>query len=148
MAQWPEIGRDSIMLKELLPIVWALAIWDTAWRHASVTVYCDNLGAVAAVNSGCSKVPRIMHLLRCLFFFRARLGIDLIALHIPGVSNAISRDQLSAVFSQVPAAVHSQCQLPEDVVSLLLDQHIDWSSPTWRRSFSGIHTASVSDWIK
>ncbi len=139
MARWPTLGSDSITFKELLPIVWALAVWGVEWKNASVTVYCDNSGAVAGVNSGYSKIPRIMHLLRRLFFIRARFNIELIALHVPGVVNcladAISRDQLSFLFTQVPAAIQSQCQLPSAVVSLLLDQHLDWLSPSWRESF-------------
>ena len=40
----------------------------------SVIAHCDNLGVVAAVNSGYSKVDPIMQLLRCLFFIRAYFG--------------------------------------------------------------------------
>ncbi len=96
----------------MLPIVWALAIWGVYWKDSAVTVYCDNTGAVAAVNSGYSKIPRIMHLLRCLFFIRARFRVDLIAMHVPGVLNhladAISRDNVSFVVSQVqPGAIQA-----------------------------------------
>ncbi len=42
-------------------------------------VHCDNLGVVAVVNSGYSRVPQIMHLLRCLFFIRAHFQIDVVA---------------------------------------------------------------------
>ncbi len=38
------------------------------WRGGVVTMHCDNTAAVAVVNSGYSKVPEIMHLLRFLFF--------------------------------------------------------------------------------
>ncbi len=51
MSRWPELGVDSITFKEMLPIVWALAVY---WKDS---VYCDNTGAV---NSGYSKIPRIM----------------------------------------------------------------------------------------
>ena len=53
-SQWPELGADSIAFKEVLPIVWRLAIWGRLWFQALVIVYCDNQGAVAAVNSGYS----------------------------------------------------------------------------------------------
>ena len=139
-GRWPELGEDSIMLKELLPIVWAIATWGSLWRNASVIVYCDNQGTVAAVNSGHSKVQRIMHLLRCLFFIRARYDIDLIGLHVPGVANgladAISRDQLHILFSQVPAAPRHQWTVPGLVLSLTLDQQQDWTCPSWRESFA------------
>ena len=108
------------------------------WKDSTVTVYCDNQSTVAIVNSGYSKIPRIMHVLRCLFFIRARFNIDLIALHIPGTSNqladAISRDHLHVLFAQVPGA--QQCLLPNQIVALTLDQQLNWTSPTWRQSFA------------
>jgi hypothetical protein len=61
-------GEDNITLKELLPVVLACATWGREWRNSTVVVHCDNAGAVAAVNSGYSRVPQIVHLLRCLFF--------------------------------------------------------------------------------
>ena len=67
----PGGGRDSILAMELLPIVMACVIWGPRWRQSAVTAQCDNEGAVAVVNSGYSRVPRIMHLLRCLFFLSA-----------------------------------------------------------------------------
>ncbi len=139
MSSWPELGVDSITFKEMLPIVWALAIWGGYWKDSAVTVYCDNMGAVAAINSGYSKVPRIMYLLRCLFFIRARCRVDLIVSHIPGALNtladAISRDNMSLVISQVPAASQAQYRLHPTMVSLLLDQRLDWLAPAWRESF-------------
>ena len=138
-VQFHELGGDSITFKELLPIVLAVAVWGPLWRDSSVLVYCDNQGAVSVVNSGYSRVPRIMHLLRCLFFIRARFNVELIASHIPGkvncLADAISRDQLAVLFSQVPSALWNLCQLPTPLVSLLLDQHLDWTSHNWRASF-------------
>jgi hypothetical protein len=76
-AAWAEVyhgchtqrGEDSITLKELLPVVLACATWGREWRNSTVVVHCDNAGAVAAVNSGYSRVPQIMHLLLCLFLY-------------------------------------------------------------------------------
>ena len=77
-VEWPasykkhcrSLREASITLKELLPVVLACAIWGRQWADSMVVVHCDNEGAVAAVNAGYSKVPPIMHLLRCLFFIR------------------------------------------------------------------------------
>lgn len=130
---------DSILFQELLPIVFACAVWGVKWRRSSVRVFCDNEGAVAVVNSGYSKVAQIMHLLRCLFFIRARFDLHLEAVHIPGVQNgladAISRDKLDLLFTQVPAARESQVHLPRELVSLLVDNPVDWTSPTWSQRF-------------
>ena len=61
-------NEDSITLRELLPIALACAVWGPYWKMYSVVVHCDNLGTVAVVNSCYSKVPAIMHLLRCFLF--------------------------------------------------------------------------------
>ena len=36
-------------------------------------MHSNNLGAVAVVNSGYSKVPKVMNLQRCLFFIQVHL---------------------------------------------------------------------------
>ena len=66
--QWDQLRNESITLKELLPIVLPCSIWGRHWRGSAVTFHCDNVAAVAVVNSGYSRVPQILHLLRCLFF--------------------------------------------------------------------------------
>ena len=66
-----ELRGDSITLKEVIPIVLACALWGRQWRGQSITIYCDNTEAVSVVNFGYSRAPRIMQLLRCLFFIRA-----------------------------------------------------------------------------
>ena len=89
-------SQDSILLRELLPVVIAAAIWEKEWKNSVVRVRCDNDGAVAAINSGYSKIQGISHLLRCLFFFQAHYGLHVKAEHIPGRENvladAISRE--------------------------------------------------------
>ena len=68
---------DSITYQELLPIIFACAVWGPMWRNTSMVVQCDNQGAVTVVNSGYSKIQPVMHLLRCLFFIRSRYNISL-----------------------------------------------------------------------
>ena len=149
--KWPETSfsklsspeEESITFQELLPIVFAYAVWGSRWQKCVIRVYCDNTGAVAVVNSGYSKVPGTMHLLRCLFVIRARFELQLEAVHIPGdhnhLADAISRDKLSVLFSQVPAARELRSTLPSSLVSLLMDNQIDWTSPTWSQRFGSCY---------
>ena len=131
--------EDSITFKELLPIVFACGVWGPAWQNSQVLVQCDNQGAVAVVNSGYSKVQAIMHLLRCLFFIRARFNIYLRAMYIPGEGNvladAISRDNLDILFAQVPRAAVSRTILPPQLSTLLVHSQPDWMSPHWTQLF-------------
>ena len=82
--------QDSIILRELLPVVIAATVWGPEWRNSAVMFQCDNEGAVAAINSGYSKVQGILHLLRCLFFLRAYYEIYIKATHIPERENSLA----------------------------------------------------------
>ena len=134
------LEEDSITFKELLPIVLAIAVWGSCWARSSVMCFCDNQGAVAAANSGYSKVPRIAHLLRCLFFIKARFEIFLEVRHLPGavnlIADAISRDNLPVLFTQVPEAVATRSPIPPTLVELLLNNKLQWTSATWRSQFA------------
>ncbi len=133
--------KIRLTLKELLPVILACTVWGQYWSNSMVLVHCDNTGAVAASNSGYSKAPEIMHLLRCLFFiiFRAHFSILVRAVHIPGKENiladAISRDNLGLLFSQVPRAVGSRCLIPWHFLEVLVFRRPDWTLPAWSRSF-------------
>ena len=74
-----------------------------------------------------------------IFFIRAHFKIALWAVHVPGVQNtwadAISRDNLGHLFSQVPGAVTGQCQVPSQLVQLLVVQRPDWTPRTWTQLF-------------
>ena len=63
----------------------------------SVQCLCDNASVVAIVNSGRSKVERVMHLMRSLFFFLARWNVVLVCQHIAGAQNGAA-DALSHNF--------------------------------------------------
>ena len=104
-----------------------------------MVVHSDNLGAVAVVNSGYSKVPKVMHLLRCLFFIRTHFNISVRAVYVPGGQNgwadAISHNQLSDFVAQVPGAI-GRCQpIPPSLLGLLVEQQPDWTSEAWTQLF-------------
>ena len=69
---WEGTWEDvHITIKELLPIVLACAIWGKYWKGQRLVCYCDNAVVVAIINSGSSKKPLAMHLMRLLFFVSA-----------------------------------------------------------------------------
>ena len=105
-----------------------------------VHVHSDNEAVVAVINTGYSKDPQMMHLIRCLFFILAAWDISLYACHIPGVLNtvadAISRDNIPLLFSKVPDADRTPTPVPPNLVELLLTRQPDWTHPTWKRLFN------------
>ena len=131
--------HQSIAAKELLPIVMAGMLWGRHWRRRRVIVHCDNLAVVGVVNSGAAKDPELAQLLRCLFFVKAHFNLVITAVHIPGVLNkqadAISRNNLSSFFSQVPGASRNPTFIPPAMIQLLVTQKPDWTSPAWFQLF-------------
>ena len=110
-------------------VVLSCAVWGKDWIGDPVVVHCDNTAAVAVMNSGYSRTPEMMHLLRCLFFIRAHFQIEAWAVHTPGVENgvadAISRNYLCHLFSQVPAARPHRTPVPPALSALLVEQQPD-----------------------
>ena len=129
-----------IAVKELLPVIVAVAVWGPTWTQSRVRCHCDNQSVVHDLQSRSSRHPHMMHLLRCLFFLEARYRIDLVCVHIPGVLNDLaddlSRDRLASFHHKVPAADSDPTPIPQQLIDLLMDPSSDWLSPSWTGLFA------------
>ena len=139
-CRWPGLWDSAC--KELLPIVIACAIWGHMWTGKKIKCVTDNTAVVAIVNSGKSQDQLAMHLVRCLFFFTATWHMTIQATHIAGKENvaadALSRDNLSLFFQEVPKAVGREATtIPKELQNLLIYQCPNWTAPAWRRLFVG-----------
>ena len=84
----------SIAWKELYAIVLSAHSWGSLWQRRKIRVHCDNQTVVDIWESGTSKSPEIMALVRMLFFCAAHNNFNVCVQHIPGVNNVIA-DALS-----------------------------------------------------
>ena len=139
--QWnKEWAAYHIAIKELLPITIACAVWGHYWQHQHVLVLCDNMSVVQILTKFKSRDPVLMHLLRCLHFFCAIHDVKLRSEHIAGVHNvvadAVSRNNLSILFAQVPRAEKLPTLIPHELFQFLINNQPNWQSPIWR------------DWLK
>jgi hypothetical protein len=141
--QWKWEGPTTEWLispKELLPILFAVAVWGPHWGGRLVECRCDNMAVVAVVNAGRSRDRALMHLLRCLFFLAAHFQVQIRATHIPGVSNvaadALSRNDLPRFLQVAPEAAQVPTPIPPQLVDLVAGEQPDWTSPRWSRLFS------------
>ena len=129
----------NIAMKEMVPIVIAMAIWGHEWQDSTILAKSDNMAVVLALTKGTAKHPLLMHLIHCLHFFSARRNISMIAMHIAGVLNtaadALSCNQLSAFLLSTPQAAKEPCHVPESLVEMLIQQGPDWTVAAWRRMF-------------
>ena len=142
--QWPETAsQHHISFLELFAVLLACAVWGDRWRGSRVRCRCDNQAAVCTIASRSSRDPTMMHLLRCLFFMEAWFQFELVAVHIPGMSNSwaddLSRDRLSSFLSKAPEMEPEPAALPSQLPELLLGMG-DWTSPLWTRQFASTVT--------
>ena len=141
-GQWPlEWESVNIMVKELVPVVLACAMWGSQWSGHHVQFHIDNSSVVQVIKKGSSKEPSgvVMHLLRCLSFFSAYYKFTLATCHVAGIHNTladgISRNTLSCVYSQVPTLSAEPTPIPIPLWSLLVLERPDWISNRWRSLF-------------
>ena len=138
---WEGSGMEEqpIMVKELIPIVVAAAVWGAGWAGKVVECKCDNQAVVAVVSSCTSKNSAVLHLLRCLFFFEAHFSCSICATYLPGRENDLaddlSRNRLPSFLQKLPHMPRQPCGVPQELRDLLFNP-LDWMSPLWRSRFS------------
>ena len=140
---WSPQTRDyHITVKELLPIVLAAAVWGKYWENKAILCRCDNEAVVHIVNTGTSRDPVAMGLMRCLYFIAAKFNMLLSATHLAGKANsladALSRNNAALFLSNYPQANHQGTPIPEALTDLLVGTQPDWTSPTWSSKFNFI----------
>ena len=70
-VEWPSSWQHRhIAVKEMVPVVIAIAIWGKLWQSSTVQVFSDNMSVVCALTGGVARDPLLMHLLRCLHFLQ------------------------------------------------------------------------------
>ncbi|XP_070570100.1 uncharacterized protein [Ptychodera flava] len=123
-APWPnQITENnySIAWMELLPILLSCLIWGHLWATQRVLFHCDNMSVVQIWKKGSSACPRIMNLIRRIFFTAASRNFHVMIVHIEGVNNDIadclSRQQIPKFRKLVPSA-DSQATNPPDLHTL------------------------------
>jgi len=83
-----------INVLELWAIVIGIKLWHLELVNSRILVYCDNLATVTCINSGKSRDPNLLRLLRELSYLCIRLGMQVRAVHLPGHTNRLA-DKLS-----------------------------------------------------
>lgn len=137
---WPDAWAEvNIAVKEMVPVVIAVALWGQQWAESTLLVKSDNMAVVYALSSGAAKDVQIMHLLRCLHFYTATYQICIQARHIVGIANtaadALSRNKLSVFYQCTPQAAKEPSVVPAHLLDMLIHLRPDWTSPVWRKMF-------------
>ena len=65
LESWPaEFVREPIMVRELVPIIVACALWGESWKGKKLRVHCDNLPMVMAWEKGYRKNKLAIHFIK------------------------------------------------------------------------------------
>ena len=139
--QWPESWQGChIAAKEMVPIVFAAAIWGPSWSGQRIKCKSDNSAVVTVVNTGSAQDPLLMHMLHCLFFYAAYYKFSVSASHLPGKQNigadTLSCNNLDLFFSNCPQASHLPSPIPPPLVTLVVTRQPDWTSKLWQQLFT------------
>jgi hypothetical protein len=97
-----------IAWRELYAVVVACRVWGHSLSAKRIMIECDNIAIVYSVNKGTSKNPKIMSLIRDLFFTCAFFNFDIRLTHVPGLLNVgpdlLSRLKIRQYLREFPQA--------------------------------------------
>ena len=112
----------SIEWQELFPIVIACALWYPHFAGKCLQFWCDNESVVAIINSGHSKAPRVMDLVRFWVLISMKHNFLVWARHVLGVHNriadALSCFQVKRLRELAPNADRTPCFIPPSFITI------------------------------
>ena len=103
----------SIAHLELINVLVAIRRWSNIISNSVVQVYCDNIAVVEVLNNYRIRDDIMLTIVRNIWMELARFNVNLVAKHIPGVSNIyadiLSRWSAKNKFSSVYVNALSKC---------------------------------------
>jgi hypothetical protein len=102
LGEWSATQRNrSSTWREAMAVYLGAITWEDKWRNRRIHLLTDNMALVYILNSGSSRAPAIMKIIRRLFLLLARSNILLKASHLPREFNT-QADWLSKLLIFVP----------------------------------------------
>lgn len=131
---WPLSWRSKhINVREFVPIYLALDAWGNLLRHSDLTFRCDNRAVVDVINSGTTRDPDMLIILRALTLLALRLDIHLCSLHFPGklntVADSLSRSQADPAFLRDAKLLEAPTPLRISTLTSMQLQHTFSTQP-------------------
>ena len=114
-----DISPFHIGVLELFAVYCAIVAWRDQLRNRQIVIFSDNEGNVKVWETGSSKDPYIMRLIRLLFFHCVEFNITVSLKHVAGSHNLyadlLSRLQVSRFLELCPGAAVDRTQIPISV---------------------------------
>jgi len=110
--------NHHINVLELLSILVALRLWYKKCSGLRLKFYCDNMLSVNLINSGRSKDPDMLAIIREVIFICASHNIQIMAVHLPGVDNRksdlLSRAKYNTNFEEIMGPEATRLEVTEE----------------------------------
>ncbi len=102
------LGRNAHYGQGAPPNCYDRGAMGAQWSGRRILAGCDNTATVAIINSGTSRHPVVMHLVRALAFLAAHFNFTISSRHLlrvqNGAADALSRDNIEFFHSLLPQA--------------------------------------------
>ena len=79
---------------ELLTVLVAMRLWSKSFSNMKICLFCDNMASVTTLNSGRTRDPFMLKILREIAFLCAKENAQIRGIHLSGVNNRLA-DHLS-----------------------------------------------------
>ena len=117
-VEWVSPDNTHINTREVFAIWVAVRTWGHHWANAQLVIYTDNETTVNVWKTGTCKDKDMMRVIRALFFFCARINLNVMLSFIPGHLNihadCLSRLQIANFKRNNPTADQTPAVIPED----------------------------------
>lgn len=94
----PDLQNKHISDKEMFAALLSVRKWGKQWTHKHVSIKCDNMATVIAINKGTSTSPFFMSCIQEMFWHSVKYDFRISAVHVPGKNN-FSSDAISRLCS-------------------------------------------------
>ena len=116
-AKWPPHMQDiDIDYKELFAILAACMTWGHTWKGHRIIFFTDNEPITQIWETGTTKSPKLMSLIRKLYLLAAQCEFTISFKHIPGtlnpIADALSRFQVTKFHQLAPNADQFPTEIP------------------------------------
>jgi hypothetical protein len=118
-VSWVSPENTHINTREIFAIWAAVRTWGHSWANSQLLIFTDNEATVNVWKTGTCKDKDMMRVMRALFFFCAKINLNVMLSFIPGKLNvhadALSRLQVETFKRNCPSADPLPSSIPDDV---------------------------------
>ncbi len=83
--------KKPIAWKEMFAVVLLLCTFRHSLHNQNVTMFVDNMGMVQCIDTGKSKDPAIMGLIRALYYYTSIYHVNYKSVHLYSVDNGSAK---------------------------------------------------------